>query len=538
MENERGLWGKYCGFLDKSFSDQVAYAEEQKKELFEQWKRSRAAKHLCPEGIQQFEDIPLTTYDDYPILREFGEELEHLREKTPLRKNEYHWDYWDRISRQIAPMLDGWLVDKFGFCCKTSGTGGESKWFVHGNHFLENGLKSVITIFVILCSDVWGKTSLRTGDKVFGVGGPSPYIGGMLYKSVLDHGFILVPPIDVIENITDMRKKLMIALKMIQKGEKIDVAGGIASAFHLACRYFTNRASLYKDYYQSMNFGIPKLVLYFMWLYQSMFGKKYEKAMEIMPVKGMGAGGFDTKIYADFLSDQFGVEPFNVYGSTEAGFIMVGSPDRKSALMPLVECGFFEFLDEHNEVKKINELEKDNIYEMVFTPFRSVLVRYKTGDLFKVVDFQDNGLPLFDFESRKADLLDIHNYFRLSDAQAVKAMAEVGLPPTDKWAFSKQIEPEEHLLLLMEREWEYSEKEASQRLFEALEKIDPYFQNYIKDFKIRDPWKVIKVEYLKKGAFMRYIMMRAKQGMEMGQIKPLKLITPKNKEVADILRRI
>ena len=160
------------------------------------------------------------------------------------------------------------------------------------------------------------------------------------------------------------------------------------------------------------------------------------------------------------------------------------------------------------------------------------------ADLFKVVDFRDDGMPIFSFESRRADLLDIRNYFRLSDALAIKALVEAGLPLTDKWAFAKEIEPDEHLCLLMEREWEYPEREASRRIFEALQKVDPQFQNYVRDFGIRDPWKVIKVEYLRKGAFMRYVMQRAKQGAEMGQIKPLKLITPKNKEVADLLKRI
>ena len=90
----------------------------------------------------------------------------------------------------------------------------------------------------------------------------------------------------------------------------------------------------------------------------------------------------------------------------------------------------------------------------------------------------------------------------------------------------------------MEKEWEYTEREASKRVFEAFENVDPYFRDYVRDFRIKDPWKVIRVEYLKKGAFMRYMMMKAKKGVEMGQIKPIKLITPKNREVGDLLRRV
>lgn len=538
MNEGRELWEKYCGFFDKTFSEQVAYSEKQKQELFEEWKHTKAAKHLCPDGVERFEDIPLTTYDDYPILREFGKKVEDLSESVPRGKDESLWDYYDRISRQVAPMLDGWLTDEYGLCCKTSGTSGDSKWFAHGRQFLENGLRNIIALPILSCSDVWGRTSLRRGSKVLEVGGPSPYINGMLFKAAVDNGLILIPGMEVHDNISDMRKKIMIALKMIERGENIDFAGGIASVFHMTCRYFTDRKSLYKDYYQSMNFGIPKIVLFFMWLYQKMFGKTYKKSMEIMPVKGIGAGGFDTEIYAHLLKDQFGVDLLNAYGTTEFGFIMGGFPDRKRDLMPFLNSGYFEFLNNDGKVRKVTELEKGKIYGLVSTPYRSVIVRYKIGDLFKVVDFRADGLPIFSFESREADLLDISGYFRLSDALAIKALVEAGLPPTDKWAFVKETEPEEHLCLLMEREWEYPEIEASQRVFEALKKVDPFFQNYVRDFGIRDPWKAIKVEYLKKGAFMRYTMLRAKHGAEMGQIKPIKLITPKNKEVADLLRRI
>ncbi len=191
-------------------------------------------------------------------------------------------------------MLDGWLADEYGFCCKTSGTGGESKWFAHGHHFLKNISSNIIAFMVVSCSDAWAGTNLKRGDRVFGAAGPSPYIGGFVYKSALDHGFMLVPPLEIIDNITDMRKKTMIALKLIEKGEKVDFAGGIASAFHMACRFFTDRTSLYKDYYQSMKFGIPKIVLFIMWQHQSLFGKRYKRAMEIMPVKGLGTGGLFT----------------------------------------------------------------------------------------------------------------------------------------------------------------------------------------------------------------------------------------------------
>lgn len=538
MRQGEELWEEYCGFINMPFSDQMSFNQKQREDFFKDWKETKAAQHFCPKGADTFEDIPLTTYDDYSILREYGQKVEQLSETVPQEEGEDLWDYYLRLGKQAAPMLDGWLADDFGLCCKTSGTGGESKWVAHGQSFVDVGFKNIMTFFMVACSEAWGETAFRKEYNLINIAGPSPYISNMVTKCAVSHGIKLIPPPEITEKTADMRKKIMIALKMVEKGEKIDMGGGIASAFHLACRYFTDRDTLYKDFYQSMNFGIPKTVYFFMWLYQALFGKKYERAGDILTLKGLATGGFDTEVYAKYLKEQFGIEPLNVFGASETGFIMFGPPDQRQNLMPALSSGYFEFLTESGEVKKIDEIEKNEIYELVFTPYRSVFVRIKMGDLFKVADFREDGLPIFSFESRKMDRLEFFNYFMLSEAMAVKVLIKSGLPPTDKWAFVKELEPDEHLCLLMEREWDYSPEEAGRRVFESLREIDPFFAEYINDFGIKDPEKIIRVEYLQKGAFMRYIMRRAREGAEIGQIKPLKLITPQNREVAEILRRV
>ncbi len=91
MNNE--LWTKYCSFFEKSFSEQVDHNEKKLKEHFEKWKKTKMAEYLCPEGVDKFEDIPLTTYEDYPILHKFGEEMEKAEKTVPRRKGESLWDY-------------------------------------------------------------------------------------------------------------------------------------------------------------------------------------------------------------------------------------------------------------------------------------------------------------------------------------------------------------------------------------------------------------------------------------------------------------
>ena len=133
-------------------------------------------------------------------------------------------------------------------------------------------------------------------------------------------------------------------------------------------------------------------------------------------------------------------------------------------------------------------------------------------------------------------MLDIYNYFRLSLSLAFKAFSLAGFPPSNNWAFTKEFEPREHLVQLMEKEQDLTEKQVAVKLYNAIKEIDPQFKSYIEDFKINDPEDVIKVKYLKRGAFKRYTGIKLKQGVPLGRIKPARIITPKNQDIINILR--
>ena len=44
--------------------------------------------------------------------------------------------------------------------------------------------------------------------------------------------------------------------------------------------------------------------------------------------------------------------------------------------------------------KDVDELKK-GIYSLIITPYGSMLFRYSIGDLFRVIDFRDDGMPIF-----------------------------------------------------------------------------------------------------------------------------------------------
>ncbi len=537
MNEGRELWQKYCGFFDKSFSEQVEYSEKKKEEYFEKWKNTKMAKQLCPKGARVFEDIPLTTYDDYPILHKFGKEIEKLEETVPRNEGELWWDYYDRIGKQAASILSGWMVEDYALCVKSSGTTGGNKWFAHGEGYLRNVTKYSIASLIIGCSDDWGDTRIRKGDKVLAMMAPPPY-GTAGATKAWNSLFSCVPPTQIMEETTDMRKKMNIVLKTIKSGEGIDYVAALPQILYLISQFLTAPARAFKDRYESMNFGIGKIILYIKYLQSKRNPPKEERVSEIMSIKGLGIGATDYGLYLNLLKEQYGVDPNNIYVNSEAGVVMLGSLKYRHHFIPLLENNYLEFMTRDNEIKKIDELEEGLVYKLITTPFDSMLVRCDSGDLFRVVDFERNGLPILSFESRVVSLINIYGYLHLSEALARTVLAKVGLEATDSWAMAKLTEPTERLLLLMEKEWDYSEEEASRAVFNALKDISEDFRNLIKDFEIEQSSKFIEVEYLSKGAFMRYFMKRIKEGVPYGQMKPLKMINPEQSEVINILRKV
>lgn len=528
------LWNKYCSFYDKPFSEQLEYNENKLKEHFERFKQTKMFKQLCPKGVEKFEEVPLTTYEDYKILHEFGAQIEDLNKKMPREKGESFWDYYGRIGKLAAPMLDGWLVNGNAICAKTSGTTGGNKWLVHGMEFWENFETNFMASAVMACSNEWGTTELRKGDTLLNVGPPIPYISGYMAKC-FDSFFKLVPPLEVTDEIVSFRKKVTMAMKLIEKGARIDFLGGMPSGIYQIYRYLSDKERFFKEYYQSMKIGFPKLILFLIWLKCKISRKKPKEVTEIMPLKAIGGGGIDIMLYLDFFREELGLEYLNGYGSTELGTQAFGRPDRKSDLVFNLNCCYHEFLTKEGEIKRIDELSRDTIYEVVGTAFGSPLVRYKIGDLVKVIDYSD-GAPVFVFEGRTVDFLDVYGWFRLTRTTAQKALQKAGLPLTEKWAITKEIEPTEKLRILMEKEWEYSEKGAAERIFKALRETCIDFNSYVEGLNIKNPSDVVEVEYLRRGAFLRYTMKKTKDGLAIGQLKPPNIILAEKKEIADLLR--
>ncbi len=529
------LWKKYCSFYDKPFSHQLEYSNERLETYFSKWKQTALAKKLDTSNLQNFKAVPITTYSDYPMLHSFASKLDKAVKEVSRQDTEALSDYYLRIGKDVGSSLNQYMTEPYYFCASTTGSTGKSKTIANGETFWKNFFQASLATVLISCSDEWGETKLKQGDTALNINAPVPYISGW-GADAFQHHFHMVPPISVADNLQNMRQKFTYVLNALEKGTKIDVAGGIGSMFYMICTYLVDPEALFSEYFRGMSFGLKKFLLSLKLLQLKIKGKTGKRVSDFLPLKGIIVGGIDSQLYIDFFKNEFDFEPLHTYGATEAGNIMRGDPDRKTDLVPnMIPC-YMEFKTDEGELKNLDEVKKEETYDLVITPFGSLVFRYDMEDLFKVVDFRDDGMPIFSFEGRKTSVIDVYGYYRVTSKTIVKALFNAGLRTSDKWAVAKLVDPKEKLCFLMEKSWQHSEQEAEKVIFYALKEIHGDFRKYVTDFNITDPSEAVKVEYLRPGAFLRYSALKAKMGSPLGQYKPPQLIPADRMEIYETLR--
>jgi len=535
MDNQ-SLWGEHCSFYRKSFEAQMEYNEELLRKHFSLWANTLTARQLCKNrSLKRLEDVQLTEYGDYPILAKVAEAIEYCEKSFPVGENETLHDYYMRIFGQhVKELVEGYVPDEPYFCAKTTGTTGRPKYFVHGKKFYDTFISSSMALVLIAFSKDWGENVLDDRVNALNLIAPPPYISGWALK-YWSSFLKFIPPIEVADRIRDMGRKFYIALKMIEEGNRIHMAGGSGALLYMACKYFSDQKYFLRESYRMSSSWIRRLLVALKLFTLNFSGERGKDLRDLMPLKGVLVGSTDARMYSEFFEKEFGVTPLNSYGSTEFGSAMFGRPDRKMDFLPNLRSLYFEFIDGKGELRKLYEVKKGEVYELVGTPFHTMLVRYRVGDLFRVIDFYD-GMPVFSFEGRVQSTLSVYDYYRVTEDVMARALVEANFKASDRWAVTKVFSPKERLLVLFEREWPVSEREAERRIFNALLSVQPEFRDYVNDFKVVDPSEAIRVEFLSRGTFTRYAIMQARRNMPLGQYKPPKVIPPEKSHVLEELR--
>jgi hypothetical protein len=536
MVSESDLMKECCGFFELPFNKQLEFNEAALKEHLQIWAQTEPAKVICPTGFDSVDTIPITTYKNYPGLLKLKANIEQLEKTSPRLPGELMWDYYDRIGRVSAKDISGYIIGDFSFVAKTTGTVGEPKWVLHGTIYWEHFRRNALATIILSCSDSWGNTKFRIGDKGLNYTPSAPYISGWGRK--VTQGIIIdIPPVEVMDNVDDTRRRFFIALEYLERGHSVDFIGGIAPSVYLMCEYLTNPEGIFKEYYNSVDLGLAKAYLFQKWM-KSKLSKSSRNIKDILRLKGLIISGVDTNLYRDYLMSKLEVEPYCVYAITELGTVMFGSPEKKHELLPNLRSFYLEFMDESGNIKRIDELKKGDTYNLVATSFGGIFMRYNTDDMFRVIDIRDDGMPIFSFWGRRNVTLVINKIpWHITEALATEIMIKAGLSLSDKWAFTKILEGrDEKLLILMENTWGLTASEAERRIFEAMRNTNPELRYLIEKSSIREPQEIVKVEYLRKGAFLRYSMKKAKEGYPLGQIKPPKIIPSERQELCETLR--
>jgi hypothetical protein len=134
---------------------------------------------------------------------------------------------------------------------------------------------------------------------------------------------------------------------------------------------------------------------------------------DLWTVKGIPTGGTDTTIYRDKLKAYWGVDPLEIYGSTEGGTVATQTWNRNGMVF-FPDMVFFEFVPESEwerwnkdsdyipQTHLLDKVELGTRYEILYTSFHGQpLMRYRINDVIKFTRFQDKELRQLDLTHLK-----------------------------------------------------------------------------------------------------------------------------------------
>jgi hypothetical protein len=507
QKQPHNVWKKYCGFLDLSMKE---FMEIQTRLLLEQIKLISTSaigknflKNGVPKNIDDFlKNVPLTVYEDY---RKF------------LDKDQ-----------------DEYLPVKPAVWTRSSGRSDEKrfKWVPYSKEMLMKVGDFAVAAFIMASCAFKGDVRLAKENTCLYTLAPAPYFTGAVIAGGLSR-HVNVRFLPSLEGSGDL-----------EFNER--VKQGFQEAFYSGIDFFYGLSSVLVkvgEQFGSAGGGSIKFSLKMLTpsclgrMLKALFIKTFSRRpllpKDLWQVKGIVAGGMDTSFYLDKIEQLWGKKPLEGYGGTEMGGIAIQAWNRKGMTF-LVDSNFLEFIPEEDFYKmkenpyykpQIYTLDqvKPGVYELVVTNFNGgIFLRYKTGDLVRIVSLEDKDLgiqiPQMLFHARADGVIDINGVTRLTEKQIWTAIETTGVKYTD-WSIRK----------------EYSKKKPFLRLYLELknpDEADPEGLKTLINTKLREAdtgydWMLKMIEsdplmitLLAPGSFGKYIEERQKAGADLAHIKP------------------
>jgi hypothetical protein len=510
---EEELWQMCCGFLDLSLEQVMAIQKALLLEQIELLKNCELGRKVMrgatPTTVEEFrEQVPLTTYTDYcPELIERREDV---------------------------------LPAKVGRWVRTSGTAGKSyvKWAPLSAGFVGEMEKVLAAVIIFSgCGNKGDLSGFKEHLKVLYTLGPPEYGNGNLgclmkqavgCDSLPSHG----------EQLSFEQCIKLGFEEALYRG--LDGFGGESSALVYAGEQISRRSGNINIRFLFAHPGALFLVA--RGLVKSKLARRPLLPKDLWTVRGIVCGGSDTTIFKKRVEELWGRYPLEAYASCEGGLCAVQTWDYEG-LTFIPNLNFFEFIPEGEYFKwrldnsyqpktiLLDEVKAGKNYEIVLTNFHGgIFVRYRIGDMIRVTSLRNGKLnidiPQMVFHSRADNLIDVSGFGRLTEKLIWEAMENSGIPYR-YWAARKGAigdKPILHLYLELQENYVASEKAVAAILYGELQKLDSvYHYNFYSAFN--DPetllgLKPIKVTFLPRGAFARYISQRQAEGADLGTIKP------------------
>lgn len=510
-------WQQHCGFLDLSIEQFMAIQENLLSQQLERIANARLTKKLIgdhiPRSIEEFRRlVPLSTYQYYAPEFESNDE-------DALPEKPYTW----------AHTLSG--TDTF-------------KRTPYTREFYYHSLDSLMSAFILACSNERGQSNLIEEDKVLFNVAPYPYLSGILADGACQN-FKLKPvmPVDEHEGM-DFKDKVVRGFELSLKSG-VDVLIAMTSVLVKLGNDFSElsrkKSSSKRSKHPAVLYRLIRAYLH------SKFEKRNILPKDLWPVKAIIGWGIDTSTYREQVYKAWGTYPYELHACTEAGIMGLQSWNKKGLTL-LPTSNFYEFIPEGEWLASrdnifaqpntvlLPELKPGNRYELVITSFHGMpFIRYRLGHLIQVTAMEDREakihLPQFTFESRADDLLDIAGFTRVSEKTIAQTLANANINYED-WIIRKEMKDEEITLnLYIEMRGNYSEQEVATRLQNELVILDSGYRDLEQMMDIQP----LKVTLLRPGTFSDYYTHKKNMGSELMQRKPPRM-NPPDVTVSELLQ--
>jgi phenylacetate-coenzyme A ligase PaaK-like adenylate-forming protein len=518
--DSRGIWQKYCGFLDLKLKEFMGIQEDFLLEELELVSDtaigSTIMKGRKPSTIEEFlKVVPFTTYDDY---KDF---------------------FLDKKDDALCEKAHMWI--------RTSGRTGAGKWVPYTERAWEKTVDYGIATVILACASRRGHVNVKSGHRILHNVAPRPYLSGFMIHSVFERtGWQLIPPADTFEELT-FQERIGVGFQIALK-TGIDLVESLASVLVKIGEGFADRSRSRKG-----KVSHPAVIMRLLRaLIQSKLENRAMLPKDLWKLKGIMVMGTDAAIYKDKIKYYWGVVPAEFYAATEPGFLATQVWNKKS-LTFVPDCCFLEFIPEEEWQKNkedrdyvpktvlYDQVEAGKIYELVVTTFYGVpFLRYRIGDLIKVVALKDEeagiDLPQIEFYSRADDLIDIANFTRLDERTIWIAISHTGIK-YEEWTLRKEYVQDDVVLhLYIEIKDEHNASEIEEMVHQQLRLISEDYNSMAEMMEINP----IKVTLLSLGTFMKYMEVKQAAGVDPGWLKPAHINASDEviAEISDISQRV